>query len=578
MKKAGLHISAEATAVQGPRGLSIKEFKFKETLSNGDNVYQVILENNTVIGELTAKKGDKGLKGDTGDNGNGIIDIKAVEKVDKTNNWEISYTNGKKDYISVQDGDSAFEVAVDNGFTWEWTGEGEEPLDYGVKKWLESLIGKGLEFEWRGTELGVRVEGETEYKYVNLKGQTGEAGRDGINGKNLEFTWRGTELGVRVQGQSAYQYVNLKGAKGDPGTNGKNGTDGVGIKTVTFKGTDSKGGNVYIITLTNGSTYEFTAPKGSDGASLLDKNMKSAVINCGNYSKIATVYMPQSSSSAIINLATVSGYNANADQATPLTITLRSGNDFYSKDIGMSVTSLNFGEYPTEAGFVKNGDYYDIYIKGGQYAQNVIAYGVCSTGGIEFKGEIFDKFPDNIVSNENSPTKVRINIIYTKSEIDTKFKNYPVPVGGILLMYNTSNPAELYSGTTWELLATDKYLKTTTGTPLSTGGSNSFAISKANLPAIKIQLESFSVTTQPHTHNLHVMGCTNQVANIHQNAVHTDNEYHGQVDLRNDWNYAKSGGGANTGTASPYTQNLGSGTTISINPTYITVRAWKRLT
>lgn len=572
MKKAGLHISAEATAVQGPRGLSIKEFKFKETLSNGDNVYQVILENNTVIGELTAKKGDKGLKGDTGDNGNGIIDIKAVEKVDKTNNWEISYTNGKKDYISVQDGDSAFEVAVDNGFTWEWTGEGEEPLDYGVKKWLESLIGKGLEFEWRGTELGVRVEGETEYKYVNLKGQTGEAGRDGINGKNLEFTWRGTELGVRVQGQSAYQYVNLKGAKGDPGTNGKNGTDGVGIKTVTFKGTDSKGGNVYIITLTNGSTYEFTAPKGSDGASLLDKNMKSAVINCGNYSKIATVYMPQSSSSAIINLATVSGYNANADQATPLTITLRSGNDFEnSKDIGMSVTSLNFGEYPAEAGFVKNGDYYDIYIKGGQYAQNVIAYGVCSTGGIEFKGEIFDKFPDNIVSNENSPTKVKINIIYTRSEIDTKFKNYPVPVGGILLMYNTSNPAELYSGTTWELLATDKYLKSTTGTPLSSGGSNSFTISKANLPAVKVQLESFSVTTQPHTHPIYGgeggNGIAGFVADYLQSRSTTGYKL---CDTQN-------GGGANTGTASPYTQNLGSGTAISINPTYITIRAWKRL-
>lgn len=217
MKKAGLHISAEATAVQGPRGLSIKEFKFKETLSNGDNVYQVILENNTVIGELTAKKGDKGLKGDTGDNGNGIIDIKAVEKVDKTNNWEISYTNGKKDYISVQDGDSAFEVAVDNGFTWEWTGEGEEPLDYGVKKWLESLIGKGLEFEWKGTQLGVRVEGETVYKYVDLKGE---------RGKNIEFTWRGTELGVRIEGQTSYQYVNLKGATGATGAIGPAGPQG----------------------------------------------------------------------------------------------------------------------------------------------------------------------------------------------------------------------------------------------------------------------------------------------------------------------------------------------------------------
>lgn len=193
------------------------------------------------------------------------------------------------------------------------------------------------------------------------------------------------------------------------------------------------------------------------------------------------------------------------------------------------------------------------------------------------KGDTGDLTPYQ-KKEDNTLTTSAKTVVGGINELVTKFKNYPVPVGGILLMYNSSNPAEIYSGTTWELLATDKYLKTTTGTPLSTGGSNSFAISKANLPAIKIQLESFSVTTQPHTHNLHVMGCTNQGANIHQNAVHTDNEYHGQVDLRNDWNYAKSGGGANTGTASPYTQNLGSGTTISINPTYITVRAWKRLT
>ena len=63
-------------------------------------------------------------------------------------------------------------------------------------------------------------------------------------------------------------------------------------------------------------------------------------------------------------------------------------------------------------------------------------------------------------------------------------------------MYNTSNPAELYAGTTWELLTTDKYLKTTTGTPLATGGSNSFVIQKANLPAIKVQLDNFSLTSK----------------------------------------------------------------------------------
>ena len=67
-------------------------------------------------------------------------------------------------------------------------------------------------------------------------------------------------------------------------------------------------------------------------------------------------------------------------------------------------------------------------------------------------------------------------------------------------MYNTSNPAELYSGTTWELLATDKYLKSTTGTPLSSGGSNSFTISKANLPAVKVQLDSLTWNSTQRTY------------------------------------------------------------------------------
>ncbi len=34
--------------------------------------------------------------------------------------------------------------------------------------------GKNLEFNWNGTSLGgVRVEGDTEYIYVDLKGDTG---------------------------------------------------------------------------------------------------------------------------------------------------------------------------------------------------------------------------------------------------------------------------------------------------------------------------------------------------------------------------------------------------------------------
>ena len=178
--------------------------------------------------------------------------------------------------------------------------------------------------------------------------------------------------------------------------------------------------------------------------------------------------------------------------------------------------------------------------------------------------------PNNKANSNHSHTAGQVGT-YTKGEIDTKFKNYPVPVGGILLMYNTSNPAELYSGTTWELLATDKYLKSTTGTPLSSGGSNSFTISKANLPAVKVQLESFSVTTQPHTHPIYGGEGRNGIAGFVADYLQS----------RSTTGYklcdTQNGGGANTGTASPYTQNLGSGTAISINPTYITIRAWKRL-
>lgn len=42
-------------------------------------------------------------------------------------------------------------------------------------------------------------------------------GTDGVDGKNLEFNWNGTQLGVRKEGDSQYVYVDLKGEKGDPG-------------------------------------------------------------------------------------------------------------------------------------------------------------------------------------------------------------------------------------------------------------------------------------------------------------------------------------------------------------------------
>jgi len=143
--------------------------------------------------------------------------------------------------------------------------------------------GRSIEYIWDGTKLGIRLEGETEYQYVDLRGakgdkgdpgtslkilgnydtleelklaypdgsnldggfmigvnyyywgidgwtnagplqgpqgEQGEQGPQGEVGKSLEFAWSGTELGVRLEGQTEYQYVNLRGAKGDKGDPG----------------------------------------------------------------------------------------------------------------------------------------------------------------------------------------------------------------------------------------------------------------------------------------------------------------------------------------------------------------------
>lgn len=150
-------------------------------------------------------------------------------------------------------------------------------------------------------------------------------------------------------------------------------------------------------------------------------------------------------------------------------------------------------------------------------------------------------------------------------------------------MYNNTNPAELYSGTTWELLANDKYLKTTTGTPLSSGGSNSFTIQKANLPATKLQVESFSLTrgTMNITGSFKVPDRNSQYDSSGTGCFISSNASGWSAGDRSDstlitMDASKSWTGS-TSSASPYTSAMGNGTAISINPTYITVRAWKRL-
>lgn len=92
--------------------------------------------------------------------------------------------------------------------------------------------GKSLEFKWCGTKLGIKIEGECRYTYVDLKGpqgnpgiigppgKQGKEGKRGPQGKSLEFKWNGTELGIRVQGESDFMFIDLQGPPGPIGPKG----------------------------------------------------------------------------------------------------------------------------------------------------------------------------------------------------------------------------------------------------------------------------------------------------------------------------------------------------------------------
>lgn len=141
------------------------------------------------------------------------------------------------------------------------------------------------------------------------------------------------------------------------------------------------------------------------------------------------------------------------------------------------------------------------------------------------------------------------------------------------MMYNTQNPAELYPNTTWELLTANKHLKTTTGTPLATGGSNSVAIVKANLPKIKLKVDNHVHTKTAHLHSLTFGHWDKNTSNPEAvNAI----TYGSQNAKRLNHNTALAGG-ENTSGSAPNTELLGSGAPLTINPEYITIRAWKRL-
>lgn len=152
-----------------------------------------------------------------------------------------------------------------------------------------------------------------------------------------------------------------------------------------------------------------------------------------------------------------------------------------------------------------------------------------------------------------------------------KFKNFcPVPVGWLAYVDTEEHPATRFLGTTWIKLE-DVFIKATSGSNASgqTGGSNTKTISKANLPAVKVQVDSFALTNAKHGHTYPVGGGSHNYSSY--------GNCEGYPGGRSSTTNVNLGGGTNTGTASPFTETLGSGTPLDITPSFYTVHIWKRL-
>lgn len=170
---------------------------------------------------------------------------------------------------------------------------------------------------------------------------------------------------------------------------------------------------------------------------------------------------------------------------------------------------------------------------------------------------------------------------FTEAEILEKFKNFcPYSVGDIYITTLSNNPATKYLGTTWQKIE-GRFLLSTSGSNASgqAGGSNTKTIAKANLPNIKLQVDAFSVTTSKFKLSADTGGTNNPWNN---NIPYFPGTFGGAQGRDSEKpTFAKAwtdeGGGQNTGTASPYTSSLGSGTPLDITPSFYTVHIWKRL-
>lgn len=165
--------------------------------------------------------------------------------------------------------------------------------------------------------------------------------------------------------------------------------------------------------------------------------------------------------------------------------------------------------------------------------------------------------------------------------IDEKFKNFcPFVIGQVIELANTTNPATLWLGTTWQEI-TDAFTKSVSSNENvgQYAGSHTVTLTKDNLPAASLKINSFSMSINPHKHKIYGYAFGEIPNKYGINDNRTDGAFQtGPTNCNAMDKVCETAGGGNTGTASPVTENMGTGKAIDIKPRHYLVKKWQRLT
>lgn len=292
--------------------------------------------------------------------------------------------------------------------------------------------------------------------------------------------------------------------------------------------------------------------------------IRSTGFNRGNgekWAKIATVVMPQSASTAVIEVFGGSGFNVNTPhQAGKCEIILRTSNN-NPKGLNAVAWRISENTIVTDIGYVNtSGDTYDIYCRVGTYQNGTTSRVQSSSNASVLLFEVpqtSDDAPQGIVKGTvakyytslQKPTPSDIGA-YTKAETDQKIaeaisdstdlnKIYPV---GIVTWFNSNvNPNTALPGLTWTYLnngvgRTIRIAAANGSDVATTGGSDSVALAVGNLPS---HTHSFSATTSSFDYGTKGTNTTGGHTHSGSGSTSTNGEHSHYIEA---WNGTGRGG------------------------------------